>query len=148
MTPSSRFALAAAILFVILALPGVAAAKGHHHAPPTAGAYSGTVAPGYAISFEVAAGGSSVNDLVVAFKETCNGTPPATAPLFHFPTLPLVKGRFHGSVTLQLTAKASDHLRIKGRFKDGVFTGKVKSKSKVKGVGNCVQYEPFSAKLN
>jgi hypothetical protein len=132
-------ALAAAVVPMLAIASSSAPVKGGH--------YSGTVGPGYPISFRVSARGTSVTDLVVAFEETCNGAAGNTAPQFHFKTLGIRRGTFSGSSTDRFGKTVSDALRISGSFAGRKVTGKVADVSKIKSLHTCTQTEPFTAQL-
>jgi hypothetical protein len=110
------------------------------------GDYSGTVGPGYPISFRVSANGAAVEGLVVGFDETCNGAPSLTAPLFHFKTLQIKAGKFSGASVDRFGKTVSDALRISGSFSGHQAMGKVTDESKIKSLRSCSQSEPFTAK--
>lgn len=139
----SSFVIAAVLLLAAIPVLAAAAVGG-----PVKGArYSGSVGPGYPISFRISAQGTAVDGLVVGFDETCNGAPAETAPLFHFKTLQISGGKFAGSSTDHFGKTVSDALRISGRFSGGEATGKVSDLSKIKSLPSCTQSESFTAKV-
>jgi hypothetical protein len=107
--------------------------------------YSGTIGPGYPISFRVSANGSAVDGLVLGFDETCNGAPGNTAPLFHFKTLGIKSGQFSGGSSDQFGPTVSDSLRITGTFFGRVAVGQISDTSRIKSLPTCTQTEPFMA---
>jgi hypothetical protein len=138
----ARATLFAAVI-AALALPstGVALAGGSI----TSGSYKGEIGPGYPMTFKVSSSGSSIEDLVVAFDETCNGAPPNTPPKFHFTTLSVTDGKFSGASSGDFGTTFTDTLEIKGTVSDDKVSGTVTSKSWIKSLGSCTQTEPFSA---
>ena len=139
----SIFVIAAVLLVAVV--PALAAAAGG--GPVKGGRYSGLVGPGYPISFRISAQGSTVEDLVVGFDETCNGAPAETAPLFHFKALAINGGKFSGSSTDHFGKTVSDALRISGSFNGREASGKVSDLSKIKSLPSCTQSEPYTAKV-
>jgi hypothetical protein len=115
--------------------------------PVRDGHYAGLVGPGYPISFRISAQGTTVEDLVVGFDETCNGAPALTAPLFHFKALEISAGKFSGSSTDSFGKTASDVLHISASFSGRKASGKVSDLSKIKSLKSCTQSEPFTAKV-
>jgi hypothetical protein len=144
MSPLRPTSLLVALL-ALAASPVLAAASSAGEAAQS-GIYSGTVGPGYPISFQVSATGAEVSDLVVGFDETCNGAPAPTAPLFHFKTLKIKAGKFSGSSIDRFGPTVSDSLRISGSLSGHKVTGKVTDLSKIKSLPSCTQSEPFTAK--
>jgi hypothetical protein len=132
-----------ALVVAALALPSTGAAFAGGSAAD--GSYKGFVGPGYPMTFKVS--GSSVDDLVVAFDETCNGAPPNTAPKFYFKTLTLSDGKFSGATAGDFGPTFTDNLEIKGSLSGEKASGTVTSKSWVKSLGSCTQTEPFDATL-
>jgi hypothetical protein len=108
--------------------------------------YSGTVGPGYPISFRVSADGTEVTDLSVADEETCNGSAGSTAPKFRFGTLVIRGGKFSGHDTGHFGSTVSEGLHISGSFNGREATGKVSDTSKIKSLPTCTQTEDFTAK--
>ena len=138
---------ASVALLVAIVLAGstlsVASASGHI----TSGAYSGEVGPGYPLTFNVPSSVSSVENLVVAFEQTCEAGAGDVAPNFHFKTLSITDDKFSGTSTDRFGKTASDGLLIEGTFKGDRVSGTVRSKSSIKSLGSCVQTEPFTATL-
>jgi hypothetical protein len=134
--------IGAVIAAALAPTPAVAAGGG----PVKGGRYAGLVGPGYPISFRISAKGTTVEDLVVGFEETCNGAAGDTAPLFHFKALVISGGKFTGSSTDRFGKTASDALRISGSFNGRKAIGKVSDLSKIKSLPSCTQSEPFIAK--
>jgi len=112
---------------------------------PGGTAYSGTVGSGYLISFDVTPHGTMVDDLVVAFDETCNGTPSDVAPTFRFKSLAITSGEFTGTTIETFGPTVSDTVRIDGTFSGGVAAGQVSDTSRVSGFPTCTQRSPFVA---
>jgi hypothetical protein len=113
-------------------------------APPGGTAYSGTVGPGYLITFDVSPHGTMVNNLVVAYDETCNGTPSDVTPTFRFKSLVIASGEFSGTTTETFGPTVSDMVHIDGTFSGGVAAGQVSDTSKVSS-STCTQTSPFVA---
>lgn len=109
------------------------------------GRYSGTIGPGFPISFRVSADGRSVDSLLVRFEETCNGSPGSASPTFHFKTLAIGSGKFSGTAVDHFGSKVSDALRITGTFFARVATGQVSDTSHIQSLHNCVDTEDFIA---
>jgi hypothetical protein len=114
-------------------------------APPGGTAYSGTVGPGYLITFDVSPHATTVNNLVVAYDETCNGTPSDITPTFRFKTLDIASGEFTGTTTETFGPAVSDTVHIDGTFSGGVAAGQVSDTSKVASFPTCTQTSPFVA---
>ncbi len=108
-------------------------------------AYSGTIGPGYLITFDVAPHARTVDDLVVAYDETCNGAPSVIAPTFRFKTLAITSGEFSGSTTQSFGPSVVDIVRIRGTFSGRVAAGQVSDTSKVAGFATCTQTSQFVA---
>lgn len=141
---ATRLLIPALAVTVLVVVPVLAIAAG---GGAVKGArYSGTVGPGYPMSFKVSANGAEVTDLVVAFEETCNGAAGSIPPKFHFGTLAIRSGRFSGRDTDHFGSKVSDGLHITGSFRGRKATGKVSDTSKIKSLPTCTQTEPFTAK--
>jgi len=140
----ARLASLAVALLALASLPIVALAAG---GGPVKGArYSGSVGPGYPMSFKVSADGKAVDDLVVAYDETCSPGAGDEAPKFHYNTLSIKNGKFSGESTDHFGKTVSDALHISGSFSGRDATGKVSDLSKIKSLPNCTQTEPFTAK--
>jgi hypothetical protein len=108
--------------------------------------YSGSVGPGYPMSFKVSANGKEVDALVVAFEETCSPGAGSVAPKFHYDTLAINGGKFSGTSTDHFGKTVSDKLHISGSFSGRDVTGKVTDLSHIKSLPNCTQTEPFTGK--
>jgi hypothetical protein len=135
----------AAALVVLAGAPVLAIAAG---GGPVKGAkYSGSVGPGYPMSFKVSASGKDVDDLVVAFDETCSPGAGNVAPKFDYATLAIAGGKFSGTSTDHFGKTTSDRLQIKGSFSGREATGHVTVLSHIKSLPNCTQTEPFTAKV-
>jgi hypothetical protein len=141
MRPSSL----AVALVTLAGVPTIALASAR--GPVKRGHYSGTIGPGYPITFHVSSSGKAVTDLVVGFAETCNGAPSDTAPKFHFKTLTISKGKFSGNSTDHFGKTVSDALRISGTISGRKASGKVTDVSRIKSLPTCTQSEPFTAKV-
>jgi hypothetical protein len=113
--------------------------------PPGGTAYSGTVGPGYLITFEVSPHATVVNHLVVGYDETCNGPPSDVTPTFRFKTLVISSGEFIGTTTESFGPAVSDTVHIDGTFSGGVAAGQVSDTSRVAGFPTCTQSSPFVA---
>jgi hypothetical protein len=138
----ARSLLALLTVAVFVGLAGVAAAA----APVKGGHYTGTVGPGYPMSFKVSSSGKDVDHLVVSFESTCQAGAGSIAPKFHFPTLKINKGHFDGTSTDHFGKNDSVRIKITGHIDGHKASGKVKSTSKIKSLGSCTQTEPFTAK--
>jgi hypothetical protein len=114
-------------------------------APPGDTAYSGTIGPGYLITFDVSPHATTVDDLVVAFDETCNGSPSVVAPTFRFKTLVITSGEFTGTTSETFGPTVSDTVRIDGTFSGGVAAGQVSDTSRITSLPTCTQASPFVA---
>lgn len=114
-------------------------------APSGGTAYTGTIGPGYLITFDVSPHATTVNDLVVAYDETCNGSPNDVTPTFRFKTLAITLGEFTGTTTETFGPTVSDTVRIDGTFSGGVAAGQVSDTSRISGLSTCTQTSPFVA---
>jgi hypothetical protein len=114
-------------------------------APSGDTAYSGTVGPGYLITFDVSPHAATVDNLVVAYDETCNGTPSDVTPTFRFKTLVISSGEFTGTTTESFGPAVSDTVHIDGTFSGGVAAGQVSDTSRVTSFPTCTQSSPFVA---
>jgi len=132
-------------LAVALLVPAGALAAGG--GPVKNAKYSGSVGPGYPMTFKVSASGKTVDDLVVAFEETCSPGAGSVAPKFHYGTLAITGGKFSGTSTDQFGKTVSDRLHISGSFSGRDASGKVTDLAKIKSLPNCTQTEPFTAKV-
>ncbi len=111
------------------------------------GAYSGSVGPGWPLSFRVAAHGTKVEDLVAGFDAGCNGAPGEVAPLFHFPTLELRDGKLSGSTSRTFASSTTDVLHISARFSGDELSGKITVDQTIKSLGTCSEPATVTAKL-
>jgi hypothetical protein len=107
--------------------------------------YSGTIGPGYPITFRVSANGNAVDNLVLNFEETCQPGAGNTAPTFHFGTLPIRSGQFSGSAVNHYGSTVSDSLRITGTFFGRTVVGQVTDLAHIKSLPNCTETSPFTA---
>lgn len=114
-------------------------------APTGSTAYSGTVGPGWLITFDVSPHSTAVENLVVAYDETCNGTPSDVTPTYRFGTLTITSGEFTGTTTSSFGPTVSDTVRIDGTFSGGVAAGQVSDTSRVATFPTCTQSSPFVA---
>jgi hypothetical protein len=114
-------------------------------APVGTTAYSGTVGPGWLITFDVSARATTVTNLVVAYDETCNGPPSDVTPTFRFKTLTITSGEFTGTTFESFGLAQSDTVHIAGTFSGGVAAGQVSDTSRIKGLPTCTQTSPFEA---
>jgi hypothetical protein len=138
--------LSALVLFALLALatmPVLALAA----EPAKDGVYSGSVGPGYPLSFKVATHGTEVEDLVLGFDAGCNGAPADIAPLFHFGTLKLKDDKLSGSTTRNFGSTVTDALHISGTFSGDEVSGKVTVDQSITSLGSCTEADTFRAKL-
>ncbi len=88
---------------------------------------------------------TTVNNLVVAYDETCNGAPSDVTPTFRFKTLDIASGEFAGTTTESFGPSVSDTLHIDGTFSGGVAAGQVSDTSRIAGLPTCTQTSPFVA---
>jgi hypothetical protein len=107
--------------------------------------YSGTVGPGYPISFRVAASGNEVDDLAVSIEATCQPGAGDVAPVYDFKSLTISSGTFSGSVFAQRGSTVSDLVRISGTFFGRTAVGEVTDLSHIKSLPDCTNSEPFTA---
>jgi hypothetical protein len=114
-------------------------------APAGSTAYSGTVGPGWLITFDVSAHSTTVDDLVVAYDETCNGSPSDVTPTFRFKALTITSGEFSGTTTESFGPAVSDTVHIDGTFSGGVAAGQVSDTSRIATFPTCTQSSPFVA---
>jgi hypothetical protein len=141
-----RASLAVAVALVIVGpvSAGVAFAGTHI----VSGSYTGAVGPGYPLSFRVPFPASSVDDLVVSFDETCNGSPALTPPRFDFQkTLSITDDKFSGTSKIKFGTSGYDTLLLAGTFNKTGVVGTVKSTSFIKSLGTCTETETFTAAL-
>ncbi len=138
--------LSALLLFALLALatvPVLALAAER----VKDGAYSGSVGPGYPLSFKVGAHGTEVEDLVLGLDAGCNGAPAEPAPLYHFGTLKLKDDKLSGSTSRNFGPTVTDALHITGTFSGEELSGKVTVDQSIKSLGSCTEADTFKAKL-
>ena len=114
-------------------------------APAGSTAYSGTVGPGWLITFDVSPHSTTVDDLVVAYDETCNGSPSDVTPTFRFRPITITSGEFTGTTTESFGPAVSDTIHIDGTFSGGVAAGQISDTSKVASFPTCTQTSPFVA---
>jgi hypothetical protein len=114
-------------------------------APKGNAQYSGTSGPGYPLTFQISSDGTAVDNLVVAFEETCNGSAGNVAPKFDFKTLAITNGEFSGTTIEAYNAKNSDTLHISGSFNGGVATGQVSDTSRIFSLPTCTEVSSFQA---
>jgi hypothetical protein len=108
--------------------------------------YTGTVGPGYPISFLVSADGSSVDDLAVGIEATCQPGAGSIAPVYNFKKLAITSGTFSGGVFAQHGQTVSDSVRVSGTFFGRTAVGEVTDLSHIKSLPDCTESEPFTAK--
>jgi hypothetical protein len=138
--------LCALVMFALLALAALPVlALGAEHVED--GSYSGSVGPGYPLSFKVAAHGTEVEDLVLGFDAGCNGAPANVAPLFHFGTLKLKDDKLSGSTSHSFGSTVTDALHINGAFSGNHVSGKVTVDQSITSLGSCTEADTFTAKL-
>jgi len=110
--------------------------------------YSGTIGPGFPISFRVSANGKTVDSLVVHYEvTTCGGPPGDSPPAYHFKALAIKSGSFSGSATGRFASGASTSIRISGTFFGRVATGKVNATQHLTSFPTCRESEDFTAKV-
>lgn len=107
--------------------------------------YSGSVGPGYPISFRVSANGSAVEDLSVAVEATCQPGAGDVAPTYNVKTLAISSGTFSGSA-FEGDSNTSNSIRITGTFFGRTVVGEVTDLAHIKSLPDCTQAEPFTAK--
>lgn len=107
--------------------------------------YTGTVGPGYPVSFLVSPDGSSVEDLAVGIEATCQPGAGSIAPVYDFKKLAITSGAFSGSVFAQHGETVSDSVRISGTFFGRTAVGEVTDLSHIKSLPDCTESEPFTA---
>jgi hypothetical protein len=143
MKPTRLCALVLLALLALSALPVLALAAGR----VKDGSYSGSVGPGYPLSFKVTGQGTEVEDLVLGLIASCNGAPPDVAPLFHFGPLKLKDDKFSGSTSRAFGSTATDDVHISGTFGGEDVSGKVTVDQSIKSLGSCSEPDTFKAKL-
>jgi hypothetical protein len=107
--------------------------------------YSGTVGPGYPISFRVSTDGNELDDVAVGIEATCQPGAGDVAPVYDFKTLRITSGTFSGSVFAQHGPTVSDSVRISGTFFGRTVVGQVTDLSHIKSLPDCTDSEPFTA---
>jgi hypothetical protein len=106
--------------------------------------YSGSVGPGYPISFRVSASGSTVDDLSVAIEATCQPGAADVAPKYNLKTLAISSGTFSGSA-FGGDSDTSNSIRVTGTFFGRTVVGEVTDLAHIKSLPDCTQAEPFTA---
>jgi hypothetical protein len=133
-------AIAIAALGLAVMVPAVYAAS----ASPVKGAtYSGSVGPGYPLSFRVSANGRSVDSLAAGSEPECVPGP-VSAPVYHFPTMAIKGDSFSGD-TSKTGPTQSMTLEITGHFAGKTVSGKVVEKLKIKSLPSCTNTLTFTA---
>jgi hypothetical protein len=107
--------------------------------------YSGTVGPGYPISFHVSTDGHELDDVAVGIEATCQPGAGDVAPVYDFKTLRITAGTFSGSVLAQHGPTVSDLVRVSGTFFGRSAVGEVTDLSHIKSLPDCTDSEPFTA---
>jgi hypothetical protein len=107
--------------------------------------YSGTVGPGYPISFRVSANGDEVDDLAVGIEATCQPGAGDVAPVYDFKSLRISSGTFSGSVFAQNGSTVSNLVRITGTFFGRTAVGEVTDQSHITSLPDCTNSESFTA---
>ena len=107
--------------------------------------YSGTVRPGYPISFRVSANGDELDGLAVGIEATCQPGAGDIAPVYDFKALRITSGTFSGSVFAEHGPTVSDLVRINGTFFGRTAVGQVTDLSHIKSLPDCTDSEPFTA---
>lgn len=128
----------------VLALAVIAPAVDATSTGPVKGAkYTGSVGPGYPISFRVSPNGTSVDSLAAGSEPECVPGP-TIAPVYHFPTM-TIKGDSFSGKTSQAQSKQSMELEITGHFSGKTATGKIVEKLKIKSLNSCTNSQVFTA---
>lgn len=115
---SRKIRLAAALLIAtaVLVETGYAFGAGKAAVTPKPGNYAG-IAGTFDLGFKVPAKSMKITDMSTRYEATVNCGPPAeNPPLVHFPTLAVIKGRFHGSTTLIVPSGINPQYSISGAF--------------------------------
>jgi hypothetical protein len=107
--------------------------------------YSGTVGPGYPITFRISADGNAVDDLEVGIEATCQPGAGDVAPVYDFKTLRITSGSFSGRVFEQQGSNESNLIGISGTFFGRTAVGEVTDLAHIKSLPNCTMTEPFTA---
>jgi hypothetical protein len=110
--------------------------------------YSGSIGPGYPISFTVSKDGKTIDGLVLKFENTCQPGAGNTPGTFTFKPLPISSGSFSGAVTNGAGTNVSDALRISGSFFGRTATGTVTDTAHIKSLPDCTISESFTATAN
>ena len=108
--------------------------------------YSGTVGPGFPISFRVSSNGKDVHNLAVAFNETCTPGAGSVAPVFHFGTLAIKSGTFSGTLNSGAGSTVSQTLHITGTFFGRTASGQVSDTVRITSLPSCTETLSFTAK--
>jgi hypothetical protein len=135
-----------ALVLVVLALAGsssLALASG----TARDGKYSGSVGPGYPISFRVDANGTVVKNLDVAIEATCQPGAGDVAPVYHFGQARIEHDKFSGSTSEGLGTTVSNVVHISASLSDGKATGEVSDRASITSLPTCTETEPFTAKV-
>lgn len=131
---------------ILLLAVGVSVAAGAGSGRPVKkGHYTGTVGPGWPISFSVSSDGKKVEHLVAGFDAGCNGPAGDTPTMFHFGALAIHKGSFSGKALDNLGKKVSETLRLTGSFSGRTARGSVSDTSHITSLPNCTESSPFTA---
>jgi hypothetical protein len=108
--------------------------------------YSGSIGPGYPISFRVSADGKAIDGLVLGYEvTTCGAAPANKAPTFHFKTLAIRSGSFAGSSEDDFGPGDSASIRIAGTMFGRTATGQVTGTQRITSLPTCTQSENFTA---
>jgi hypothetical protein len=107
--------------------------------------YSGSVGPGYPISFRVSTDGNELDDVAVGIEATCQPGAGAVAPVYDFKALRITAGTFSGSIFAQHGPTVSDSVRISGTFFGRTAVGQVTDLAHIKSLPDCTDSEPFTA---
>jgi hypothetical protein len=143
MKPTRLFALVLLAVLALATAPALALAAER----AKDGSYSGSVGPGYPLSFKVTAHGTEVEDLVLGLDAGCNGAPAEVAPLYHFGTLKLKDDKLSGSTSRSFGPTVTDALHISGTFSGEGVSGKVTVDQSITSLGSCTEADTFKAKL-
>jgi hypothetical protein len=121
-----------AVLGLAIAAPVVVAASS---GPVRGATYTGSVGPGYPLSFHVSANGRSVESLSAGSESTCLPGPPV-APVYHFPTMSIRDGSFSGR-TSESQGKQHDVLKISGHFTGKTVSGTLVERISLPSITDC-----------
>jgi hypothetical protein len=111
------------------------------------GEYSGSIGPGYPISFRVEADGRVVKNLDVAIEATCQPGAGDVAPVYHFGEVRIERDKFSGSTSRQFGTTVSDVVHISASLSDGKATGEVSDRASITSLPTCTETEPFTAEV-